>query len=484
MTTPTNDCGKPTAATPASMAGDSTFASPTTATSATSSSPRLQRQRGSGRRAAASACVAPRRVARPRRGDRQEEVAVPDGLGEDERAVQHERGDGGEGELGRGELGAGRLVVKVGSTRLSVASVVTVASAAPVPSALKTATPWRSAPTSSERPTMPLQRDHDRGEHGVAGERRRLRAAGDHQRDDQRHLDDGHRDGEHQRPEGLTDPVRDDLGVVHGGQHRARRGPGPRGRPAAGRGPSPRQRRAPRRPRPVRRSTRRERRGVSWQPWPQPFQTTPVRPPIRARRRGAVHDAPRAERVSGGRSGPPRRCGTCRRGHVGAGARRSRRTGGRAAPPSCGGMVDTLAQCGRAAYGASAASTAGRTGATAAASGNPGEVEGDAVALVRRADPQVVGSDGADLAALHHRRDQGASARRARQASRAASRGTKYSDCSSSPLLGVNSTRKCASRSCHGPATPSCGVQLPVDMPGVMWRGAVGQPPTHPARLG
>ena len=31
----------------------------------------------------------------------------------------------------------------------------------------------------------------------------------DHQRDDQRDLDDRHRDGEHERPERLADPVRD-----------------------------------------------------------------------------------------------------------------------------------------------------------------------------------------------------------------------------------------------------------------------------------
>ena len=47
-------------------------------------------------------------------------------------------------------------------------------------------------------------------------------AAGDHQGDDQRHLDDGDGDGEHQRPERLADPVSDHLGVVDGGEH----GPG------------------------------------------------------------------------------------------------------------------------------------------------------------------------------------------------------------------------------------------------------------------
>ena len=38
--------------------------------------------------------------------------------------------------------------------------------------------------------------------------------------------------------------------------------------------------------------------------------------------------------------------------------------------------------------------------------------------------------------------------------------GTKYSDCSSLPLLGVNPMRKCGSRSYQGPGTPICSVQF------------------------
>ena len=52
--------------------------------------------------------------------------------------------------------GPGRVVVNVGSTRQSAARVETVASAVPVPSALNVATRRRSAPNSSEIPTMPL----------------------------------------------------------------------------------------------------------------------------------------------------------------------------------------------------------------------------------------------------------------------------------------------------------------------------------------
>ena len=53
--------------------------------------------------------------------------------------------------------GPGLLVVKVGTTSVSVASVDTVASAVALPSALKFASRVRSAPTSSEMPTTPLQ---------------------------------------------------------------------------------------------------------------------------------------------------------------------------------------------------------------------------------------------------------------------------------------------------------------------------------------
>ena len=44
---------------------------------------------------------------------------------------------------------------------------------------------------------------------------------GDHQRHDQRDLDDRHRDREHERAERLPHPVRDDLGVVDRGEHGA-----------------------------------------------------------------------------------------------------------------------------------------------------------------------------------------------------------------------------------------------------------------------
>ena len=67
-----------------------------------------------------------------------------------------------------------------------------------------------------------------------------LSAAADHQRDDQRDLDDRDRDGEHQRAERLTDPVRDHLGVVHGGQDGAAEEGGDDRHHGTAAGPAPR----------------------------------------------------------------------------------------------------------------------------------------------------------------------------------------------------------------------------------------------------
>ena len=53
--------------------------------------------------------------------------------------------------------GPGVVVVKLGSTSVVIARVITVARAAPVPSALKCVVPYLTAPTSRLSPTMPLQ---------------------------------------------------------------------------------------------------------------------------------------------------------------------------------------------------------------------------------------------------------------------------------------------------------------------------------------
>jgi hypothetical protein len=150
----------------------------------------------------------------------QEAVAVADGLHGQEQHVQRERGDGRERELGRRALGSGPARRERRQHEAQRARVPTVASAEAVPSALNETVPCRSAPTSTDSPTDPVARDHHGREDGVPGERRGLRPAGDHQRDDERHLDDRHGDREHERAERLPDPVGDHLRVVDGRQHR------------------------------------------------------------------------------------------------------------------------------------------------------------------------------------------------------------------------------------------------------------------------
>ena len=59
--------------------------------------------------------------------------------------------------------------------------------------------------------------DHDRRVHRVARERRLVFAAREHHRHDQRRFDRRHGERQHQRAERLADAMRDDLGVVHGG---------------------------------------------------------------------------------------------------------------------------------------------------------------------------------------------------------------------------------------------------------------------------
>ena len=66
-----------------------------------------------------------------------------------------------------------------------------------------------------------------------------------------------------------------------------------------------------------------------------------------------------------------------------------------------------------------------------------------------------------------------ASPRTASSAATASARGTRYSDCSSSPADGVNSSRKCGSRSNHGPGTPSCSVHASAGRPMIGCRACV-----------
>jgi hypothetical protein len=151
ITTPTNDCGKPAARTPASIAGDSTFASPTTATSATSSRQRLPvaaPRVGAGPWSSSSRTVPPSATGRKKLRCRRVWVRTKSTYSTSDAAAAN--------VSCAGENRGPGTRVNVGSTRLSVARVVTVASAAPLPSGLNSTVPKRSEPSSSARPTIPL----------------------------------------------------------------------------------------------------------------------------------------------------------------------------------------------------------------------------------------------------------------------------------------------------------------------------------------
>ena len=70
-------------------------------------------------------------------------------------------------------------------------------------------------------PDDSVAHDHDRGEYRIARQRRLGVAEGEHQRDDQRDFDHRDRNREHQRAIRLADAVRDDFGVMDGGEHGA-----------------------------------------------------------------------------------------------------------------------------------------------------------------------------------------------------------------------------------------------------------------------
>jgi hypothetical protein len=137
MTTPTKDCGKPTASTPASMAGDSTFASPTTAASETVSNARLIRVAAAeGGGACSSAAEASPSATTGRKKSRCRTVWVSTNM-----PYRTSEVTAAKASCEVENSGPGSLVVNVGNTSVSVASVTTVASAAPDPSALNSSRP-------------------------------------------------------------------------------------------------------------------------------------------------------------------------------------------------------------------------------------------------------------------------------------------------------------------------------------------------------
>ena len=146
---------------------------------------------------------------------RQEIVAMAHRLDEDEHRPHGERCDRPRTRAADTVYVApGELVVNAGSTSDSVASVISAASAELAPSIRNVCSRWRSAPTSRQTPTTPLQMIMTVANTVSRGRAAWRRAARHHHRDDERHLDHGDRDREDERPERLANPMRNDLGVV------------------------------------------------------------------------------------------------------------------------------------------------------------------------------------------------------------------------------------------------------------------------------
>src|SRR4029079_9669058 len=140
----------PTASTASSIAGDSTLARPMTATSDTTSAARLTnavRFDGGAAWAVSAPCGRSGGTKKSRWSTvctkTKSAYVVTDATPANASCVAE-------------NVGPGELVVNVGRTRQSVASVTTVANAAAVPSALNVAVRRRSVETTRHRPTTPL----------------------------------------------------------------------------------------------------------------------------------------------------------------------------------------------------------------------------------------------------------------------------------------------------------------------------------------
>jgi len=144
---------------------------------------------------------------------------MPHGLDKDEHAVKHQGHDAHEGQLrtgedrprrGHGEVGqherqrSQRRQHGQGGTRALYLEALGVV-------------PYSAGQQAHSDNAVAHQ--HYRREHRVPRQRRLLRAATQHHGYDQRHLDHRHGDGQHQRAERLSNPVRHQLGVIDGGEH-------------------------------------------------------------------------------------------------------------------------------------------------------------------------------------------------------------------------------------------------------------------------
>ena len=150
---------------------------------------------------------------------RKKVVAVPEGLDEHEGTIQDQRGGAGEDELRCAERGTGsrgRIIRnderergecgqhrqrRAGALQLEVLLVMA------------------GAADQQAKPDDSVANQHDRRKDRVARKSSFVVRMGDHDGNDQRHLDDGDRDRQDQCAERLADAMRHDLGMVDGGKN-------------------------------------------------------------------------------------------------------------------------------------------------------------------------------------------------------------------------------------------------------------------------
>src|SRR5699024_10845795 len=154
ITTPTKEWGNPAAETAASIAGDSIFASPTTATSAPINTPALPsalRLRGLVTWCGTCVPVTESGATTGTKKSRCRTVWVSTN-----NPYNNSEAQAAKTNCEAAYSGPGSLTVKFGKTMVSAASVVTQARAAPLPSGWKRVVPYRTEPTSSDNPTIPF----------------------------------------------------------------------------------------------------------------------------------------------------------------------------------------------------------------------------------------------------------------------------------------------------------------------------------------
>ncbi len=148
-------------------------------------------------------------------------VAVPHRLPKDEDAPKHQRGHRREHQLRHRVLATGRTCGEARQHQRERRQRHQNGQGRPGGFRVKGLHVVSQAADEQAQADHPAGDDEHGGIDGVAGERGGLGGiGGQHHRHDERHLDDGHGQREHQRAEGLAHPMRHHLRMMHRGDHR------------------------------------------------------------------------------------------------------------------------------------------------------------------------------------------------------------------------------------------------------------------------